>query len=167
MVSYCLLAKASNIAMHILFLLTSKEPPSFVDNSDSSKLNSTFDRDNTVFVKTVNEYEDFTLKCLAKGKPKPKVTWFLKYLNGTFIRMFCLDFLIIWGDIGLIFFRFLAEIMSKFLTRFSRVNGVNPFPNPKSWLNKMYEDLKRSYNQFSEHFSSSKNHLESCKNWLS
>ena len=67
------------------FNKTKTEPPTFIDNSNFENSNSS-NHENTVFVKTVNEYEDFSLKCLAKGKPKPKVTWFLKYLNGTFIR---------------------------------------------------------------------------------
>ena len=67
------------------------EPPTFIDNTNSESINfnsslTKNDYETFVFVKTVNEYEDFTLKCLARGKPKPKVTWYLKYLNGTFIR---------------------------------------------------------------------------------
>jgi len=72
---------------------TKTEPPTFIDNSNFENANYS-NHENTVFVKTVNEYEDFSLKCLAKGKPKPKVTWFLKYLNGTFIRE-CFHFLLL------------------------------------------------------------------------
>ncbi len=71
------------IKSHFLFITI--EPPSFIDNSETLNSNLTYD-ENSVFVKNINEFDDFSLKCLARGKPKPKVSWFLKYFNGTSIR---------------------------------------------------------------------------------
>jgi hypothetical protein len=42
-----------------------------------------------MYVKNVNENQDFKLECLAKGRPKPTITWFLKYSNGSsFSKLF-------------------------------------------------------------------------------
>ena len=80
-----------SIFIQLILFIFKIEPPTFIDNTNSESINfnkslTKNDYETFVFVKTVNEYEDFTLKCLARGKPKPKVTWYLKYLNGTFIR---------------------------------------------------------------------------------
>lgn len=80
-----------SIFIQLILFIFKIEPPTFIDNTNSESINfnkslTKNDYETLVFVKTVNEYEDFTLKCLARGKPKPKVTWYLKYLNGTFIR---------------------------------------------------------------------------------
>ena len=80
-----------SIFIQLILFIFKIEPPTFIDNTNSESINfnkslTKNDYETFVFVKTVNEYEDFTLKCLARGKPNPKVTWYLKYLNGTFIR---------------------------------------------------------------------------------
>lgn len=42
--------------------------------------------ENSIFIRSITEYEDLKLKCLAKGRPKPTVLWFLKFTNGTSLR---------------------------------------------------------------------------------
>ncbi len=56
------------------------------ENTNDGSKNAAQTYENSVFVKSINEYEDFKLKCLAKGKPKPSVSWYLRYVNNTSIR---------------------------------------------------------------------------------
>ena len=67
----------------ILFCL---EPAAFLENNDSADTNSSSEYENSIFIKSINEFDDFKLKCLAKGRPKPTVSWYLKYQNGSSIR---------------------------------------------------------------------------------
>lgn len=63
------------------------EPASFVDNNNintsSNSSTSILKYENSIYLKSVNENQDFKLECLAKGRPKPTITWFLKYSNGS------------------------------------------------------------------------------------
>lgn len=71
-----------------------KEPASFIDENEKNETNAMTKYENSIFEKSVNEFDDFKLKCNARGKPKPKVIWFLRYLNGTQIRTsFIINFL--------------------------------------------------------------------------
>lgn len=63
-----------------------KEPAYFVDDIESSELTPWSKYENSIFVKSINEFDDFKLKCVANGKPKPTVNWYLKYINGTSLR---------------------------------------------------------------------------------
>ncbi|CAF1045685.1 unnamed protein product [Brachionus calyciflorus] len=69
------------------FNLNINEPAYFVDESDQNEITPLKDYENSIFVKSVNEFEDLRLRCLAKGRPRPNFTWYLKYLNGTILHL--------------------------------------------------------------------------------
>lgn len=56
------------------------------DNKSAAAVDAAAAYENSVFVKSINEFEDFKLKCLAKGKPRPTVSWHLRYFNNTLLR---------------------------------------------------------------------------------
>ena len=65
------------------------EPASFSDSYEAlgNVYNKQPNEKHSTYVKYVNEYDDLKLKCKAKGKPKPSITWILKYTNGTANRI--------------------------------------------------------------------------------
>lgn len=85
---------------HVILIFIITEPAYFVDSRETSDevtektdgRNTAADAaaayENSVFVKSINEFQDFKLKCLAKGKPRPTVSWHLRYINNTLIRKF-------------------------------------------------------------------------------
>ena len=60
-------------------------PVSFIEENEANEL-GTINTDTNFYVKTINEFDNLKLKCLAQGKPKPTVKWFLKYFNGSSAR---------------------------------------------------------------------------------
>jgi len=68
-----------------------KEPASFSDSYETQTKHP--NEKQSTYVKYVNEFDDLKLKCKAKGKPKPSITWILKYTNGTANRIITFYFL--------------------------------------------------------------------------
>jgi hypothetical protein len=80
------------------------EPAYFVDENDPSELTPVSNYENSIFVKSVNEFDDFKLKCIAKGKPKPVVSWYVRYANGTVLRNYLIRVFILFQMIYLFHF---------------------------------------------------------------
>ncbi|RNA42448.1 amalgam-like isoform X2 [Brachionus plicatilis] len=69
------------------FNLNVNEPAYFVEERETNQLKIMSNNENLLFLKSVNENADLKLKCNAKGKPTPTISWYLRFFNGTTLQL--------------------------------------------------------------------------------